>query len=142
MQSSRCGHFLLETEVLVVPGVPLVIRIPVRRCLLSERMIAQMAQNESGLAVARKLSLASSTLPTTPERSQEAQGNSLTQPIRAALGPDLEPIHGAECLEARCLQSCTPGYYALLAQFGVTPAAGDNPGKGCLEPSVSADENA
>lgn len=143
MQSNRCGHYSPEAELIVVSGAPLVIRIPVRRCLLAEQMLAQIAQTDAGLAVARKLSIASaapSPAQGDPGANPNADAEGLSHPIRAALGPDLEPIQHAECLVSRCLESCTPGYRAMLEQFGVQAAPGDYPGKGCLEPSAISEE--
>ncbi len=143
MESIRCGHYSPEAELIVVSGAPLVIRIPVRRCLLAEQMLAQIAQTDAGLVVARKLSIASATPPSAhddPDADISTNTEGLSHPIRAALGPDLEPIHHAECLVSRCLESCTPGYRAMLEQFGVVIASGDDPGRGCLESSALSEE--
>ena len=138
MQNTRCGHYLPETEMLVVSGSPVVMRVPVRRCLLSEHMIAQIIQTERGREVARKLTLALTHLPE-PAPADEAQTGSEPLRIRAALGPDLEPIHQSECLASRCLQSCTISYKSMLEQFGLTTQA-DELSTGCLEATELPEE--
>lgn len=53
--------------------------------------------------------------------------------LRAALGPDLEPIHHADCLVSRCLQSCTPEYKNMLLQYGPPATVEERRDMGCLD---------
>jgi hypothetical protein len=127
MQTNRCGHFSLETEILPVLHTAVVLRVPIRRCALAEQMIAVISQNEEGWAVARKLTIATSNL-------ENSDSEDAAPPkLRVAFGPDLEAIHSAECTVERCQQSCTPGYRLMLRQFGQFEEAERETGEGCQE---------
>ena len=133
MQSNRCRHYQLETEYIPVPGAPVMLSIPVRRCHLAEHMIERLAMSGQGTDIARKL-----MFPSAPTLEAPADGSNAALPenllIRAAFGPDLEPIHHEDCIVQRCMGSCTPGYVALLDQFGIEIDADHAVGKGCQEP--------
>lgn len=134
MQSNRCRHYQLETEFIPVPGAPVMLSIPVRRCHLAEHMIERLATSDNGRDIARKLMFPSAPTPEFP-----VDGNNAALPesllIRAAFGPDLEPIHHEDCIVQRCMGSCTPGYIALLDQFEIEIDADHAVGKGCQEPN-------
>ena len=94
-------------------------------------MLTQVVQTEQGREVAAKLTLAltntfGATLLTNTDAAE-------APPLRAALGPDLEPIHHAECQISRCLHSCTPGYHTMLQQFGLPSAPEEEIHQGCRE---------
>ena len=131
MQSNRCGNYVLETELLVVSGAPVVMQVPIRRCLLAERMLIQIVQTEPGREVAAKLTLALTNASGATILTNA--GASESPLLRAALGPDLEPIHHTECQASRCLHSCTPGYFAMLQQFGLPSASEEEIQRGCRE---------
>src|SRR2546423_880299 len=125
MPKNLCGHFSLEIELLPVTHTSVVLRVPIRRCALSERMIALLSQHEEGLEIARRLTIAEASPPHDTE-SKESR-------IRVAFGPDLEAIHRLECTPQRCQESCTPSYRALLRQFDFEEDAEQEAGSGCME---------
>ena len=133
MQSNRCRHYQLETEYIPVPGVPVMLGIPVRRCHLAEHMIERLAASDNGVDIARKLMFPAALA---SEAGATPRNNALPENllIRAAFGPDLEPIHHEDCIVQRCVGSCTPGYIALLEQVGITVDPDHAVGKGCQEP--------
>jgi hypothetical protein len=137
MSDNRCSHFSLEVEELPVTNTPIVLRVPIRRCALAERMIAVISRTGDGRAVARKLTIATSTRTTEESRIEEALESADVEVgvIRVAFGPDLEAIHPAECTVQRCRESCTPSYRMLLNQFGFAGEAERETGKGCLDHS-------
>lgn len=138
MQSNRCRHYQLETELIAVPGAPVMLRIPVRRCHLAEHMLERLAATERGAEIAPKLMFPTSLLlahsandPDVPR----ADGRL----IRAVFGPDLEPIHHDDCIAERCLASCTPGYIFLMEQFGTGMDVRHAEGKGCQEATETSE---
>lgn len=140
MQSDRCRHYQLETELIAVPGAPVLLRIPVRRCHLAEHMIARLTASEHGEEIAGKLMFplpapAEASLPIRSDREAGERPESDVEAvlIRAVFGPDLEPIHHADCLVQRCVSSCTPAYTTLLEQFGLTVDVNHATGRGCQE---------
>lgn len=134
MQSNRCRHYQLETEFIPVPGAPVMLSIPVRRCHLAEHMIERLATSGQGTDIARKLMFPSAPA-SEPDRDNHTNALPENFLIRAAFGPDLEPIHHEDCIVQRCLGSCTPGYVALLEQFGIAIDANHATGRGCQETS-------
>ena len=132
MQSNRCRHYQLETEFIPVPGAPVMLSIPVRRCHLAEHMIERLAASEQGADIARKLVFPSAR-PSEPPTNSPIHVLPEKYLIRAAFGPDLEPIHHEDCIVQRCVGSCTPGYVSLLEQFGMVIDADHAVGKGCYE---------
>ena len=132
MQSNRCRHYQLETQLIAVPGAPVLLTIPVRRCHLAEHMIARLASVENSADIARKLRF---PFTVTSDTKLEAPSNVFPQDTahRAAFGPDLEPIHSEDCIVQRCIGSCTPGYVALLEQFGLAVDPDHAIGKGCQD---------
>lgn len=124
----RCGQFILEVAEVIVPGAPVSLRVPVRRCKLAEHMIQLLNTTERGASIAAKIRL-----------GHEAEGRLLgvtrqeaeEETIRAAFGPDLEAIHPFECTEQRCLESCTPSYKLLMRQFGFYRVSEQETGVGC-----------
>lgn len=125
MPTILCGHFSLEVEMVPVTHTSVILRVPIRRCALAERMIAVIAQNEEGREIARKLTISSSAVGT--QEGGEADR------IRVAFGPDLEAIHRMECSSQRCQESCTPNYRAILRQFGFDQEAERETASGCFE---------
>ena len=131
MDTVRCKHFSIEVEEIYVPGAPVVLRLPVRRCALAERMIVSISQTTSGAEVAMKL-----RIDHLPEGTDADPGRAVapTDPekVRAAFGPDLEPIHGAECTVQRCKESCTLHYRTILQHFDLHELAEQESEVGCL----------
>jgi 1,6-anhydro-N-acetylmuramate kinase len=126
MDTVRCKYFSIEVEEIHVPDATVVLRLPVRRCGMAERMIGFISGTEAGAAAALKLRIdhltgnsASDAAPATPEQ------------IRAAFGPDLEPIHQAECTVRRCRESCTLHYQTILRHFDLRELAEQETGVGC-----------
>ena len=110
--------------MIVLQHNPVVLRVPVRRCALAERMIAILSRTDEGREVAAKIQLMESS-------SAENQGSQLR--YRAAFGPDLEAINRVECTTERCQESCTPGYRQVLRHFAYADEADQETGDGCLE---------
>lgn len=134
MESNRCGHFSIEVEMLPVSNTTLVLRVPIRRCALAERMIYIIAGTEEGREVARKLIITASNLTAHMETGQAQEAAAIqAEMIRVAFGPDLEAIHASECTVQRCQESCTPSYRLLLHQFGCDRDAEQETGAGCLD---------
>lgn len=131
MQTLRCGHFQLEVEQILVPGAPVVLRVPVRRCLLAEHMIGLIGRTDQGTKIARQLRIQSSA--EAPEAAAE-------EAVRAAFGPDLEAIHPLDCTVQRCRESCSPGFKIMASQFGFDAEAQAETGAGCLDPTQAAAE--
>ena len=124
MPTNLCGHFSTAVELITLQHNPVVLRVPVRRCALAERMIAMLARTEDGREVAAKIQILESSKATGPEPQTR---------FRAAFGPDLDAISRLECTTERCQESCTPGYRQVLSQFGYGSEAAEEIGEGCLE---------
>ncbi len=144
MSCSHCGHFSLDTEKIHVPGVLVVIRVPIRRCRLAEHMVGLIATTESGREVARKLTISTTTLKQVggAPLADNPEDQATDSPIRVAFGPDLEAIHAAECTPQRCKESCTPCYKLLLQQFGFEDQAESETGSGCFDLTAETSEAA
>jgi hypothetical protein len=117
MVYQRCGNFSIEVEEVHVTGSPVVLRVPVRRCSLAERMIALLSETDQGRDVAHKLIIDISNQTAEPDAATEPVRTDRTA-IRTAFGPDLEAINSADCTIERCRESCTPSYRTILLQFG------------------------
>ncbi len=134
MARSQCGHFSLEVQELPLSGVPVVLRVPIRRCKLAERMVALLATQEAGHEVVRKIVISESLKTGGTGQHDKAELENLNiEALRVAFGPDLEAIHPHECTAQRCQDSCTPGFQALLRNFGFNEDASKETGTGCLE---------
>src|SRR5579859_2599750 len=125
MATNRCGHFSIEVEMLPIAEGAIVLRVPIRRCALAERMIAVISETEAGREVARKLTITGVPYAQSANRQETAQEMAPidAERIRVAFGPDLEAIHPGECTIQRCQESCTPSYKLLLSHFGCEEAA-------------------
>lgn len=119
-----CGHFSTEVELISLQHNPVVLRVPVRRCALAERMIAILSRTTEGQEVAAKIQLM---------ESSSARDKATQTRFRAAFGPDLEAINRVECTSERCQESCTPGFRQVLRHFGFPEEADQETGDGCLE---------
>ena len=139
MQINRCGHFRVEAQSLSVSEAGITLRVPVRRCLLAERMIRHLATSEEGREIARKLSIASASGHLSPVPAS-SEISPLDDAVRAAFGPDLEAIHALECTVERCQESCTPGYQSFLRHFGFVALAEEETGVGCQPVALSEAE--
>src|SRR5438105_4907477 len=94
MQSSRCAHFSVEVEEIIVPNAPVVLRVPIRRCALAERMIRLISKSPTGREIARKIIIVGTLKPGTDDlAAEDLQADTL----RVAFGPDMEAIHFPEC---------------------------------------------
>ena len=124
MPTKPCGHFSAEVELIVIPNVSVVLRVPVRRCALAEQMIAMLYRTDDGREVGAKIQILESI--STAHTSPQSR-------FRAAFGPDLEAINRAECTAERCRESCTVGYRQVLRHFGYFKEADEETGGGCLE---------
>lgn len=132
METKRCGHFSIEVELLPIAEGAVVLRVPIRRCALAERMIALISETEAGREVARKLTIATHARSENRQESAQERLRLDAEMIRVAFGPDLEAIHPGECTIQRCQESCTPSYKLLLSHFGCDEAARQETGDGCL----------
>jgi hypothetical protein len=145
MEIVRCKHFSVEVEEIYVSGAPVMLRVPIRRCALAERMIGYIAKTARGRSVALKLRIASRqneahaaaygvdlNRSESGVASSEMQAEFEEETIRAAFGPDLEAIHHLECTAQRCKESCTPSYRWLLEHFDLHDLAEQETGVGCL----------
>ena len=126
----RCPRFVVESDVLLVSGVGVELRVPVRRCLLSEQMTRRLLTVEAGRDVAYRL------LINGPSAANAA--NVVHEEIRVAFGPDLEAIQASECTVLRCVESCSPAYKEMLQQFGLIEEAEQNVEEGCYEETSDA----
>lgn len=131
MEYSHCGHFSVEVEELIVPQSGVVLRIPIRRCALAERMITLLGSTEEGRDIALKVAIASTRDVLTEPGSSAL--NTEADKLRVAFGPDLEAIHPFECTAQRCKTSCTPSFKLLLEHFEFHDVANEEIGKGCEE---------
>ncbi len=77
--------------------------LPIRRCLLAERMITLLKEVDAAKEVAAALAL-------DPD----------ADPPRCTHGPDLEPIEHSRCTGERCAGSCSPAYRELLGRFRIS----------------------
>ncbi|HZO91887.1 MAG TPA: hypothetical protein VFB38_26450 [Chthonomonadaceae bacterium] len=139
MEQTRCHHFSIEVEEIRLSNAPVVLRVPIRRCALAERMMGLLAATETAQEIVGKLTIGASKrflTGSTEEPDQESE----TEAIHVAFGPDLEAIHPNECTVQRCLQSCTPGFRMILSHFGLQADAESETGKGCLEDTTSASD--
>jgi hypothetical protein len=136
METGRCKHFSIEAEEIYVSGAPVVLRVPIRRCMLAERMIGLISQTAKGSEVAHKLRIASDPhrthAPAEHPHADQVKPPILEAEIRAAFGPDLEVIHHVECTIQRCKESCTPSYKSLLQHFDLHELADQETGAGCF----------
>jgi hypothetical protein len=134
MERLLCSHFSVEVEELYLSDAPVILRVPVRRCRLAERMVARIAAKEEGQELARRITIAGpeGVLPSGAATGSEG-AEAEKQAIRVAFGPDMDAIHALECTVTRCQESCTPSYQMLLRQFGFAEAAEAETGDGCLE---------
>lgn len=96
----RCPHYQLYSEPLEMDGPPSY--LAVRRCLLTERLIAHLRQTEEGSLLAPKLLV-----------------RAAVDKEFAIVGPDFESVTQRTCSQTRCEERYTPAYQEHLDQFGV-----------------------
>ena len=77
--------------------------LPVRRCLLSERMITLLRDTPEAEGVLKAIVL-----------DAEAE-----MPY-CLYGPDLDAIEHSKCTALRCGSSCSPSYRGILGRFEIT----------------------
>ena len=126
----RCPRFVVESDILLVSGAGVELRVPIRRCLLGEQMTQRLLTVEAGREIAHRLLINGP--------SADSTGSEIAQEIRVAFGPDLEPIHAGECTVQRCVESCSPAYKEMLQQFGLIDEAEQNMEEGCYEETPDA----
>ena len=119
VNSPRCTQLKIESEIVVVSGAGVELRVPIRRCLLGEQMARLLMQTEGGQLVCAHLLINSPMTRTTPGLGEAENEN---RSVRVAYGPDLEPIHPLECTIDRCMESCSPSYKTILLEFGLKEA--------------------
>lgn len=76
--------------------------VPIRRCLLSERMVEKLLPVPEAGDMVRAVVL-----------------NPGEEPVRCSHGPDMDIIEHSRCTADRCMTSCSPSYRAILSQFGL-----------------------
>ena len=96
----RCPHYQMISEPLEMEGPTSY--LAVRRCLLTERMIALLRQSPEGAALADKLIV-----------------NAMNNRSFAFVGPDLEAVTQQACSVKRCEERCTPSYTQHLDLFQI-----------------------
>ena len=139
VNSNPCPRLKIESETLIVSGAGVEMRVPIRRCLLGERMVHLLLQTEAGQNTASRI-LINGPLETPLERNV-AQAPLEPTPeaaIRVAFGPDLEPIHPLDCTRDRCVASCSPSYEAILVEFGFHRTVLQTDEDGCGETAGDA----
>jgi hypothetical protein len=96
-----CPQF--QTRIEPIPLRSTTALLPVRRCLLAERMIG--------------------FLRTVPEAAEVIVAVAIdpSQPVPVCIhGPDLDTIEHGKCTSDRCAQRCSPSYRELLSRFQLT----------------------
>jgi hypothetical protein len=96
-----CPQF--QTRIESYPLRTISAMLPVRRCLLAERMVQLVRGVEAADPVVRTVVF-----------------NRNTDPPYCLYGPDLESIEHWKCTADRCAGSCSPSYREILARFGVS----------------------
>ncbi len=108
-------HF--QTRIEKLPYELTTALLPVRRCLLAERMIALVRTKPGSDEIVRTFVLDAS------------------EPVPHCLyGPDLDVIEHGRCAHERCEKSCYVAYTEMLAGFGVQDRDAD-----CEEPARTPD---
>ena len=116
MKVETCPHFQTRIEPLSLELTTAL--LPVRRCLLAERMIVRIRPlPESGDFVSAFVRDPGSEVPS------------------CLYGPDLDAIEHGKCTKERCETSCSPSYRQLLESF----QAVDPQPPGCDAPIPGAD---
>lgn len=104
MDAPTCPHF--QTRMEEVPRHAGSTVLPIRRCLLSERMVALLRPVPAAQTVVWTVAL-----------------DPTEEPPVCLNGPDFDTIEHARCTVERCEVSCSLRYRALLARFGVADPA-------------------
>ncbi len=102
-QPERCPHF--QTRIEKLPYELTIALLPVRRCLLAERMVALIRPKPDSQEVVRTLVV---------DPGEEVP--------HCLYGPDLDVIEHSKCTRARCEESCSPAYVEILSGFKVEDA--------------------
>jgi hypothetical protein len=95
-----CPHF--QTRVEKLPLELTVAYLPIRRCLLSERLIRLIRNHPEAAGVVKAFAVDSEA------------GVSC-----CICGPDLDSIDHSKCRRERCGSSCIPSYNEILAGVGI-----------------------
>jgi len=77
--------------------------LPVRRCLLSERMVTLLRGAPGAEEVIEAIVL-----------------DAETETPYCLYGPDLDAIEHEKCTAGRCALSCSPTYHRILGRFDIT----------------------
>jgi hypothetical protein len=75
--------------------------LPIRRCLLAEKMVALLQPVPEAESVVRALI-----------------DDAGARPPHSLYGPDLDTVEHWKCTADRCMTSCSPSYRSILERFG------------------------
>ena len=99
-----CPHF--QTRIEKLPFEHTTALLPIRRCLLAERMVRLIRNKpEAATVVGTLLRDTDSEVP------------------YCICGPDLDTIEHGKCVRTRCEGSCTPAYRVMLEDLAVEDAS-------------------
>lgn len=100
MNPETCPHF--QTRIEKLPLELTTALLPIRRCLLSERLIRLIRTKPEATAIVDAII-----------RDPDSE-----VPY-CICGPDFDMIEHGKCVKVRCGNSCVPAYRELLKDFGV-----------------------
>lgn len=109
----RCPHFQTRVEKLSLEMTTAY--LPIRRCLLSERMLTLLRPIEEAREIVETIAMEPDT--------EDA--------YFCVCGPDLDTIEHRKCSAARCESSCTVAFEEILGAFNLK----DDPPVGCDSPA-------
>src|SRR5947209_4822823 len=98
--SDRCPHF--QTRVERLPYELTTALLPIRRCLLAERMIVLIRP-----------------LPEAADVVHAFVQDTADEVPQCLCGPDLDAIEHSRCTRTRCESSCSPAYREMLESFAI-----------------------
>lgn len=99
--SPFCPHFQTRMEEIVLKSGSTL--LPIRRCLLAERMVGFLQDKPYAKALIQAVVLDPTELP-----------------INCINGPDLDAVEHGKCTSERCAMYCSPSYRQILSRFHIT----------------------
>jgi hypothetical protein len=94
-----CPQF--QTRMEQIPLKRRTTMLPIRRCLLAERMVEKLRDRPDAVSFVAAIAV-----------------DPLAQPPLCIHGPDLDTIEYTKCTSERCATSCSPSYRDILARCG------------------------
>jgi hypothetical protein len=95
-----CAHF--QTRIEKLPLELTTALLPIRRCLLAERLVRLLRNNPEAAAIVE-------TFVRDPD----------SEVPYCICGPDFDTIEHGKCVKTRCRSSCIPAYREILQGLGV-----------------------